>query len=310
MISFRARLVRFFAKQLFRQLGGDTDIPHLRAKWDKLAARSRPPSGVRIKYVYFAGVECEWIVPSGCQDAPVLYYLHGGAYVSGSARTHRPMVAHLARQAGMRALLPNYRLAPENPYPAGLEDCLAVYRALLADGHPASGIAIAGDSAGGGMTMAVLLSLRDAGALLPKAAVLLSPWLDLTGSGESIRTRATQDPLFRPEEMPQAAAHYAPASMLTDPLVSPIYADVHGLPPILVQVGDHEILLSDATRIADSISAADGRVTLQVWPGMWHVFQYFVGRMPEAQRALADVASFLRRQLGIEAESVTEKAAA
>jgi len=271
---------------LFRQLDGDADIPHLRAKWEKLAARSRPPSGVRIKYVYLAGVECEWIVPSGCQDAPVLFYLHGGAYVSGSARTHRPMVSYLAKQAGMRALLPNYRLAPENPFPAGLEDCLAVYRELVSEVTDASRVAIAGDSAGGGMTMATLLSLRDAGDVMPETAVLLSPWLDLTGSGDSIRTRASHDPLFKAGEMPKAAANYAPEDRLTDPLVSPVYADVQGLPPILVQVGDNEILLSDATRIADKISAAGGQVTLQVWPDMWHVFQYFVGRMPEAQRAL------------------------
>lgn len=295
MISFRARLVRFVTRQLFRNIDGNADIPSLRVRWEKLAARSRTASGIRVKYVDIAGVECEWLVPTDCRDAPVLFYLHGGAYVSGSAKTHRAMVSYLAKKAGMRALLPNYRLAPEHPFPAGLEDCVAVYRALVDGGADPADIAIAGDSAGGGMTMASLLTLRDAGDAVPAAGVLLSPWLDLTGTGESAKSRARHDPLFRVQDMPNAAAHYASPEQQQHPLVSPVFADVHGLPPILIQVGDHEILLSDSTRIADKISAAGGQVTLQVWPDMWHVFQYFIGRMPEAQKALDDIASFLRR---------------
>lgn len=295
MISFRARLVRFVTRQLFRNIDGNADIPSLRVRWEKLAARSRTASGIRVKYVDIAGVECEWLVPTDCRDAPVLLYLHGGAYVSGSAKTHRAMVSYLAKKAGMRALLPNYRLAPEHPFPAGLEDCVAVYRALVDDGVDPADIAIAGDSAGGGMTMATLLMLRDAGETLPTAGVLLSPWLDLTGTGESTKSRARHDPLFRVQDMPNAAAHYASPEQQRHPLVSPVFGDVHGLPPMLIQVGDHEILLSDSTRIADKISAAGGQVTLQVWPDMWHVFQYFVGRMPEAQRGLDDIASFLGR---------------
>jgi monoterpene epsilon-lactone hydrolase len=295
MISLRARFVRFVTRQLFRNIDGDADIPELRARWEKIAARSRMAPGVRVKYVDIAGIECEWLVPSGCKEAPVLLYLHGGAYVSGSAKTHRSMVSYLVKRAGMRALVPNYRLAPEHPFPAGLEDCVAVYRELVASGVSPADIAIGGDSAGGGMTMAVLLRLRDAGDVLPRAAVLLSPWLDLRGTGESTKTRARQDPMFKVEDMPNAARHYAPPEEQANPLVSPVYADVHGLPPILIQVGDHEILLSDSTRIAEKISAAGGQVTLQVWPHMWHVFQYFIGRMPEAKKSLVDVANYLRR---------------
>ena len=296
MLSLRARLVRFVIRQIFRRIDGDADIGKLRESWEKLAARSRAASDVRMKVVDVAGVECEWLVPSGCQEAPVLLYLHGGAYVGGSSATHRSMVSHIARASGMRALLPNYRLAPEHPFPAGLEDCVAVYRALLADGADPARLAIGGDSAGGGMTFAALLKLRDSGDRLPATAVLLSPWLDLTGTGESTRTRDAQDPMFDAKEMPKAAAYYAPHEMLSNPWISPLFADVHGLPPMLIQVGDHEILLSDSTRITDKIRAAGGDVTLQVWPDMWHVFQYSIGQMPEAKRAIDDIGTYLRRR--------------
>ena len=309
MISFRARFVRYVTRKLVKSFGGDPDIPRLREIFEGVAARARSATGIRIKYVDVADVECDWLVPSGCQDAPVLLYLHGGAYVSGSSRTHRAMVSHIATAAGMRALLPNYRLAPENPFPAGLNDCVKVYLELLNEGVDPSDIAIAGDSAGGGMTMAVLLSLRDAGAPLPKTVVLISPWLDLTGRGESVRSRAKEDPLFDGKDMPRAASHYAPAEELTNPLISPVFADVHGLPPTLIQVGDHEILLSDSTRIAEKMTAQDVQVTLQVWPDMWHVFQFFVGRMPEAGRAIADIATYLRSCFEREDEAVPDKAA-
>ncbi len=309
MISFRARFVRFVTRKLVRKFGGDPDIPRLRETFESLAARARTAAGIRVKYVDIAGVECDWLVPNGCQDAPVLLYLHGGAYVSGSSKTHRSMVSHIAVAAGMRALLPNYRLAPENPYPAGLNDCVKVYLELLNEGMDPANVAIAGDSAGGGMTMAVLLSLRDAGAPLPKSVVLLSPWLDLTGRGESVQSRADHDPLFEGKDMPRAASHYAPAEELENPLISPVYADVHGLPPTLIQVGDHEILLSDSTRIAEKMTAQDVKVTLQVWPDMWHVFQFFVGRMPEAERAIGDIASYLRARFVGEDQPVANKAA-
>ena len=305
MISFRARLVRFVTRQLFRSIDADADIPSLRSRWEKIAARSRSIAGIRVKYVDIAEVECEWLVPTGCLDAPILLYLHGGAYVSGSARTHRTMVSYLARAAGMRALLPNYRLAPEHPFPAGLDDCVAVYRQLVACGMSPDNIVIAGDSAGGGMTMATLVTLRDSGDPLPAGAVLISPWLDLTASGESAATRKNDDPLFRVEEMPKAALHYAPEDLHDDPRVSPVFADAHGLPPLLIHVGDHEILLSDSTRLTEKVVEAGGEVHLCVWPHLWHVFHYFVGRMPEAARALDDIAKWLAERMGTEALAVT-----
>lgn len=298
MISFRARIIRLLTRQMFKKISPDDDIPTLRHKWERLESRSRPARGTELRPATLAGVDCEWVVPKGHGDAPVLLYLHGGAYIMGSSRTHRTMVSFLAREAGLRAVIPNYRLAPEHRFPAGLGDCVGVYRDLIAKEVPPENVVVAGDSAGGGMTMATLLSLREAGDPLPAAACLLSPWLDLAAEGESIETRAEHDPWFKPKDMPKVVAHYCDTDTIRNPLVSPVYADVRGLPPILVQVGDHEILLSDATRIADKIKEASGEVTLQIWEDMWHVFQYFVGRMPESMRAIRDIATFFQRHLG------------
>jgi len=158
-------------------------------------------------------------------------------------------------------------------------------------------LVIGGDSAGGGLTMATLLTLREAGDPLPAGVLLMSPWLDLAGEGESMRTRAAADPLFRPGDMPDVTAFYCDPEDLRDPRVSPVHADLGGLPPIFIQVGDDEILLSDATRLSDGVSAAGGRVTLKIWPGMWHVFQFFAGQVPEANRAVADIAAFIGQVL-------------
>lgn len=294
MISLRARFHRFLLTLLTRRIDADNDVELLRDLWRRVASRLSTMKETRVDAVSFAGVDAAWMQPPGvAEDAPVLLYLHGGAYVAGSSYTHRRMVSYLAHYSGCRALVPNYRLAPEHPFPAGLEDCVAVYRALL-DTLPAKNIVVAGDSAGGGMTMALLLSLREAGDPLPAAAYLLSPWLDLTGSGESASTRATVDPMFDIKDMPKASAHYAPQDRQRDPLVSPVFADPKGLPPMLIQVGDEEILLSDSTRLAERISAVGGDVNLQVWPGMWHVFQYYIRRIPEAERALRDAGRYLK----------------
>lgn len=297
MISFRARVVRFMSRQYFKRVKPDSDIGELRQSWNELAGKMKIARGVQRSATTVANVDSEWLVPEGCDKRRVLLYLHGGAYLLGSARTHRRMVSHIAREAGIRALVPNYRLAPEHRFPAGLEDAIAVYGALLAEGIPPRDIAIAGDSAGGGLTMATLMSLRDAGKPLPAAACLLSPWLDLAGGGETAVTRAHLDPWFRGTDMPGIVQRYCDPDEIRNPLVSPVYGNARGLPPLLIQVGDHEILLSDATRMTDLVSAAEGKVTLQVWPGMWHVWQYFVGQMPESIRAIRQIGEFLRRAL-------------
>ncbi len=297
MISFRARIIRFFSKQLFKRVSPDSNVVAVRRLFEKMQSRKQLARNVVVREATIEGVACEWLIPQGCEDAPILYYLHGGAYLTGSPTTHRQMLSYIARESGVRALLPDYALAPENTYPAGLNDCLSVYRGLLAAGANAKHILIGGDSAGGGMAMAALLSLREAGDDLPIAAVLLSPWLDLTASGESMQTRAKKDPWFRQDYMQEIARMYCPEGDLEDPMLSPVFADVAGLPETLIQVGDHEILLSDSTRLADKIAASGGNVTLQVWPEMWHVFQFFVRQMPESKQAIRDIAKFIRDTL-------------
>ena len=294
MISMRARMVRYFSKQVFKRVSPQSDILRVRKTFEAMQKNKRVAKGVVVREAELAGIACEWLIPPGCDNAPVLYYLHGGAYLMGSPATHRKMVSHIAKAAGVRALLPDYSLAPEKPFPAGLNDCLAVYRQLLETGVSANGIVISGDSAGGGMSMAAMLSLRDAGDPLPAAAVLLSPWLDLTGRGVTGITRAEEDPWFRVDDMMDIAAMYQPDGELTNPLVSPVFADANGLPPMLIQVGDHEILLSDSTRLTGNITAAGGEVSLKVWPEMWHVFQFFIGQMPESKRAIIDIGDYIR----------------
>jgi acetyl esterase/lipase len=250
--------------------------------------------GLRVEKTTVAGLYAEWFRPKGAPHDKVLLYLHGGAYLIGSCQSHGQMVSHIARAAGVNALVPEYRLAPEHKFPAAIEDCVAVYRELLATGMKPENIVIAGDSAGGGLTVATLLTLRDAGDPLPAAAVLLSPFLDVTSSGESARTRADQDPWFRVSDMELVVQNYCGADELENPLVSPVFANVVGLPPMLIQVGDDEILLSDSTRIAEKLKAAGSKVELEIWPEMWHVFQLFIGKMPEARLAINKIAAYLR----------------
>ena len=254
--------------------------------------------GVRAESGQLAGIEVDWLRPKGARGDKILLYLHGGAYILGSRRTHRQLASHMAREAGITAVLPEYRLAPEHPFPAGIEDAVAVYRALLESGYSPKDIVISGDSAGGGLTMATLLALRHAGDPLPAAAVLLSPFLDVTGSGESATTKADIDPWFNPEDLPVIARYYCPdESEWRNPLVSPVFANVAGLPPMLIQVGDDEILLSDSTRLAASLEEAGVDVELEVWPEMWHVFQFFVGKMPESRQAIIKIAEYIRGKI-------------
>ncbi len=279
----------------FESLEIDTlDIETSRRHWNSFGRLLMPALGVRSETAELGGIPSEWLTPNGAAQTPVLLYLHGGAYVVGSPDTHRQMVSHIARAAGIRAVMPDYRLAPENPFPAAIEDAVAVYRDLLGSGYEPANIVVAGDSAGGGLTMALLLSLRDAGDPLPATACLLSPWLDLAATGETMESHNDIDPWFSAEYVPHVTRHYCDDSELTNPLVSPVYADVAGLPPICIQVGSDEILLSDSTRLADKFEAAGIDVDLEIWDDMWHVFQAFVGVMPESRRAIEKLGSHIK----------------
>ncbi|HYN33883.1 MAG TPA: alpha/beta hydrolase [Ilumatobacteraceae bacterium] len=235
------------------------------------------------------------IVATPTAVAPVrhLLYIHGGAYVVGSPKSHIAMVANLAKRASATATVIEYRLAPEHVYPAAIDDCVAAYRALINDVDPAT-VTIAGDSAGGGATLSTLVALRDAGDPLPAAAYLLSPWTDLTGSGESVITRAAADPMIDGAKIAKAGRVYAGDVALDDPGVSPLFADLAGLPPMLIQTGMDEVLLSDSTRLADRAREAGVEVTLDLAEGMWHVYPSFARMMPEATNALVRAAVFMR----------------
>lgn len=273
------------------------DLAHIvdmRERLNKISRFLKRAFGVSVEATTVNGLYAEWLRPKRAADGKVLLYLHGGAYLVGSCRTHRQMVSHIARAAGVNALVPEYRLAPEHPFPAAIDDAVGVYRWLLTNGFGPGDIFIAGDSAGGGLTVATLLSLRHAGLPMPAAVVLLSPFLDVTASGESATTRADQDPWFNARDMHIVADNYCEdESELQNPLVSPVFANVAGLPPTFIQVGDDEILLSDSTRLADKMNDMGLDVEIEIWPEMWHVFQLFIGKMPESRRAIRRIGAFL-----------------
>ena len=238
-----------------------------------------------------AGRPAEWI-NTPAATASVLLYLHGGGYCLEATTVQQELIARLVHNMRCRALALDYRLAPEHPFPAALEDATAAYRWLLAQGHAPKDIVLVGDSAGGGLAVAALIALRDAGMPLPAAALCFSPWFDLTLSGDSIQTQAAADPVLDAASLSRYARAYAAAAPLEHPLISPLYADLRGLPPLLIQVGTAEILLDDATRLAAAAREVGVAVTLQVWEGLFHVFQ-MAPFLPETREALAKVAAFL-----------------
>lgn len=257
--------------------------------------------GVRSEPAAIPGIPAEWLIPGNARSGRALLYLHGGGYVIGSIRTYRDMVSHLAFAAQCRALVVEYRLAPENRFPCAVEDALTSYRWLLSQGYEPGNIAIAGDSAGGGLAAATLVSLRDAGDPLPAAAMLLSPWTDLEGTGESLRSVGWKDPMLNKGIIFKMAASYLGGADARDPLASPVYADLKGLPPLLIQVGTCEILLDDARRLARRAEEAGVSVTLEVWEGMFHVWQFFCPLAPESRKAMENIGRFYRERVGEEA---------
>ena len=276
----------------------DGSIAEQRAAMENLTTSMALPADVRCTPVDADGVPAEWITAAGARDDHAVLYLHGGGYCIGSIATHRQLASDVSRAAGARVLLIAYGLAPERPFPAAVEDAARAYRYLLASGVKPSRASIAGDSAGGGLTAAALLALRDAGTELPAAGVCLSPWFDLTLSGASMQSKASVDPIVQRDRLQRMADAYLGTRPATTPLASPLYADLAGLPPLLVQVGTAETLLDDATRFAERARAAGVAVDLDVWDDMVHVWQAFAFVLPEGRQALERVGAFLRRQCG------------
>lgn len=267
-----------------------------RARQEKRISRLRLPADVQCQPTDADGVPIEWIAAPGA-DRGVILYLHGGAYTLGSINTSRELASRLARETNTRALAVEYRLAPEHPHPAAIEDALTVYRWLRTEVAP-SRIIMAGDSAGGGLALATLVALRDTGEPLPAGAVCISPWIDLALTGDSIKGKAATDPILDPDSLAMYARYYAGACDLTSPLLSPLYADLRGLPPLLIQVGTEEILLDDAVRCADRAREAGVAVTLEIWDEMFHVFQ-MLPFFPETKRAVEHIAAFVSQRFAV-----------
>jgi acetyl esterase/lipase len=274
------------------------DVASVRAAFNALVSQVPVPTDLLQKPVEIGGVGGIEVTVAGTETEDVILYFHGGVYVIGSAAATVPLVGDLVRRTGVRAITLDYRLAPEHPYPAAVNDARAAYEGLLGQGVDPGRIVLAGESAGGGLAMATLLAAREAGLPMPAGAYLMSPYADLTLSGESLAGRESLDPVLTPEGLRVRAPEYIAGADAADPLISPIFGDLNGLPPLLIQVGSHEILLSDALRLAQRAATSDVAVTLDVTPGAPHVFQGFAGFLDEARAALDRAAAFVKAQLG------------
>ena len=280
---------------MLRQAPLDTadDVPTLRASFEELMRKIPVAPDVRKTPIAAGGIGAIEVTIDGTDSADVILYFHGGVYVIGSAAASVPLVADLARRTATKVITVDYRLAPENPYPAALQDARAAYEGLLQQGVDPGRIALAGESAGAGLAMATLLALRDAGKALPSSAFLMSPYADLTLSGESVVDKKALDPLLTPDNLRRRVTDYVADADAADPYISPVHGDLTGLPPILIQVGSHEILLSDAIRLAARAATADVAVTLDVVPGVPHVFQAYAAVLDEGDAALDRAATFV-----------------
>jgi epsilon-lactone hydrolase len=302
-MSWQSALACWYLRRQFRPatLATTINVERARALTSKRVWSPKVPAGWRLREMYGAGeplrgewLERETVEPAATKDAATILYLHGGGYYFCSPRSHRSLVFGLATRARAATWSLDYRLAPEHRFPAALEDATQAYRQLLAEGRSPQSIVIAGDSAGGGLALATLVALRDAGDPLPAGAVLFSPWTDLAATGDSIRSNDGADPMFSGQAIGRAARVYLGDTAATHPYASPVYADLDGLPPLFIQAGSTEVLLDDARRVADKARAAGVHVELQVWPKMPHVWQIFAPFIPEARRALDGAAAFVR----------------
>jgi monoterpene epsilon-lactone hydrolase len=284
---------------ILRQGGLDTsaDVPTLRAAFSALMAQVPVPPDVQQSPVEIGGVAGVEVTIESNESENVILYFHGGVYVIGYAAATVPLVGDLVRRTGARAITLEYRLAPEHPYPAAVEDARAAYVGLLAQGIAPGQIVLAGESAGGGLAVALLLALREAGVPLPSCGYLMSPYVDLTLSGETLAAKQDVDPLLTPAGLRARVPDYVGAVDAADPLISPIFGDLSELPPLLIQVGSHEVLLSDALRLAARAAISDVPVTLEVTPGVPHVFQAYAGLLDEAVAALDRASDFVKAQL-------------
>lgn len=288
-------------KMLIRWQRKKTDYDRpvaIRSATEKLARRYlRMPLACMASEADAGGVSAEQVSWYGKNEGRTILYFHGGGYTFCSPRTHRPLVCRIARACGAKAFVPEYRLAPEHPHPAAVEDAVKSYRWLLKSGIKPHRIAVMGDSAGGGLALVLLQQLRDKKIPPPACAVLLSPWTDLTASGSSIQHNKRKDPLLEPIALQKFARYYVPDGTLDRPTASPLFGDFTKLPPLLFQVGECEILLDDVRRAAEKARASGVDSEITVWPGMIHVFQYLAPFLKDARKAIEDIGMFVKKHI-------------
>ncbi len=265
-----------------------------RERLEHFAQNFKIPALVQIEPVRVGKIAAEWIIPHEIRQSAVVYYLHGGAYCAGSLNTHRAFLGNLALVCGCKVLIIDYRLAPENPFPAALDDAYQAYRWLI-EHHSAQKIIVAGDSAGGGLTLALMLKLRDDSIDLPAAGVLMAPWANLTCDDENYQKVGKKDVLLDQDRLKRNARMYAGDEDLKNPLISPIFANLSNLPPILIQVGTHDLLLGDARRIAANIEKNEGSVELSIWEKMMHGWQILGNMLPESHKAIWKINRFIEK---------------
>jgi len=277
-----------------RAVPPDYDVAQSRARFEKTAVFLGGAPDAKCEKVDAGRVPAEWVMAPGCDAGRAILYLHGGGYAIGSLNTHRRLAYDISAASAARVLLIDYRLAPEHPFPAAIDDAAAAWRWLLQQGFAANRLAIAGDSAGGGLTIATLVNLRDKKLGLPACAVAISPWVDLEGLGNSLTTRSAQDPMVQKDGLLWMAKMYLNGKDPKTPLAAPLHADLKGLPPTLVQVGTAETLLDDAIRIAEKMHAAGVDARLAIWPNQLHVFPLFAPILSEGRDGCIEIGTFIR----------------
>lgn len=297
-MSWKTGLINFALRRMKPKLAkkeGDELVGFLRNQMSM--AGDKTPKNAAIKKVSIGGVDGEWVSVGDVPADKALVYFHGGAYVSGSPSTHRDYAAAMSASLGVKLLLVDYRLAPEYPFPAPVDDALVVYQALLDDGYAAKNLLVGGDSAGANLTLCLLQKIRSLGLLMPVGACLFSPWVDLTHKGGSIVANAKADPMLPVVMLELCADIYAGGAAKNDPLMSPVFADMTGFPPMIIHVGSTEILLDDAKTIADLCEQAGVEATLEIWDRAPHAFPILVKFIPEARAAIEQTADFFLAKL-------------
>lgn len=294
MASFQSVFVRNFirsTKKLFFNL--NMPVQQYRSGLEKMTSMAKIPGGFKVEKIKIFNIKAEWIIPENIKTRGIILYLHGGGYSMGSINTHRALISRIATASKTKAIAIEYRLAPENPFPCALDDAFSAYKWLIEQGFDHNEIVIAGDSAGGGLTVALLLKIRDENIPKPASGVCLSPWLDLNATGETVTTLAEEDPMIDLKSLNHFALFYAPKEKLSHPWVSPLYADLHDLPPIYIQVSTSEVLLDDTRRFAEKAKNSGVEIKVDYWDKMVHVWQVFGPYLPEALEAIEKLGNYI-----------------